>query len=312
MINSVGLQGPGVERLAGRRAAGAAAHAAPASWPAIWGRTVDDYAAAAELLAAAPAGGRGRRGQPVVPEPRGPRRMFAHSPERDRGGRWRRPRRAGGRGGPSSARTPTDLVEIAAAAAERGRRGGHAGQHRARHGDRRRDAAGRCSVAGGGGLSGPAIHPVAVRAVLRRATPRFPTCRSSGVGGVAPRPRRGRAAAGRRVGRAGGHGDLRRSPGARPRCWPSSSDGAGRHGRRRGVGRAGRSRPRDRSDRMTDARDRLALRARRRRPGRGAAAGPAAAARGSAWPRSASSCSRAPGPRPSARCATSASRCSST
>ncbi len=39
----------------------------------IWGRSLDDYRRAAEMLADAPAGGRRRRGQPVVPEPRGPR-----------------------------------------------------------------------------------------------------------------------------------------------------------------------------------------------------------------------------------------------
>ena len=37
----------------------------------------------------------------------------------------------------------------------------------------------------GGGLSGPAIHPVAVRAVFDVHAARCPTCRSSGVGGVA-------------------------------------------------------------------------------------------------------------------------------
>ena len=63
---------------------------------------------------------------------------------------------------------------------------------------------------GGGGLSGPAIHPVAVRAVydVHHALPDLPIV---GVGGVADAASRRRADAGRRGGRAGRHGDLRRS-----------------------------------------------------------------------------------------------------
>ena len=47
----------------------------------------------------------------------------------------------------------------------RRRRGGHAGQHGDGHGHRPRDPPAPGSAAAGGGLSGPAIHPVAVRAV---------------------------------------------------------------------------------------------------------------------------------------------------
>ena len=57
-----------------------------------------------------------------------------------------------------------------------GRRGGHAGQHGAGHGHRPRDAPARVLGGGGGGLSGPAIHPVAVRAVhdVHRDLPDLP------------------------------------------------------------------------------------------------------------------------------------------
>ena len=76
---------------------------------------------------------------------------------------------------------------------------------------------------GGGGLSGPAIHPVAVRAVydVRAALPgsadRRRRRRRHG-------PRRGRAAARRRERGAGRHGDVRRPARRRARCWPSCGD----------------------------------------------------------------------------------------
>ena len=161
--------------------------------------------------------------------------------------------------------------------------------------------------AGGGGLSGPAIHPVAVRAVLRRARRAAPTCRSSASAGWPTRVDAVElllAGASRGAGR---HRDLRRPAGAGP--------GAGRAAttwcagaRRRRAGRPDRSRP-SRSGRHDRASDRVP----RRRTlalaldvddlvdgARGLAA--RAAARGSAWPRSASSCSAPPAPTPSPRC----------
>ena len=76
----------------------------------------------------------------------------------------------------------------------------------------------------GGGLSGPAIHPIAVRAVhdVHAALPDLPIV---GVGGVASGRRRRRAGPGRRLGGPGRHRHLRRPPGARPR--PPGARGVG-------------------------------------------------------------------------------------
>ena len=79
----------------------------------------------------------------------------------------------------------TDLVPIADAAVARRRRGGHAREHRARDGHRPDTGDYRLgSGPRGGGLSGPAIHPIAVRAVhdVHAALPDLPIV---GVGGVA-------------------------------------------------------------------------------------------------------------------------------
>ena len=78
----------------------------------------------------------------------------------------------------------TDLVGDRRGRPRRRGRGGDAGQHRAGPGHRPRDPPARASAAAGGGLSGPAIHPVAVRAVydVPRALPDLPIV---GVGGVA-------------------------------------------------------------------------------------------------------------------------------
>ena len=86
--------------------------------------------------------------------------------------------------------------------------------------------------AGGGGLSGPAIHPVAVRAVhdVAVAVPGLPII---GVGGVRTALGRRRDGARRCVGGPGGHGDLRRPPERRStvllgRAPPGVIPGAGR------------------------------------------------------------------------------------
>ena len=78
-----------------------------------------------------------------------------------------------------------------------------------------------------GGLSGPAMRAVAVRATwqVHAALPDLPLL---GAGGVRTRPGRAGAGDGRRAGRAGRHGDVRRPDGAGPR-------------RRRGRGVAGRA-----------------------------------------------------------------------
>lgn len=181
MINAVGLQGSGVDRwmeddLPRLESAGATVVAS------IWGRSVADYARAAEMLASA--------GPSVVavevnlscPNLEGRRGIFAHDPELSAEvvaatAACVRPRWA--KLSPNTDR----VVEVAAAVAEAGA-----------------DAVTLVNTllgmavdpatlrpalaAGGGGLSGRGIHPVAVRTVhdVHAALPDLPIV---GVGGVA-------------------------------------------------------------------------------------------------------------------------------
>ena len=181
MLNSVGLQGPGVaawleDDLPGLLALGATVVVS------IWGRSVEDYAAAADLLADAPPEVVAVEVNLSCPNVESRNSMFAHSAAATTEAMaatagCRRPRWA------KLSPNVTDLPSIAAAA----RNGGaeavtlintvmglliDPGTRRARLGN------------GGGGLSGPAIHPVAVRAVFEchAAHPDLPIV---GVGGVA-------------------------------------------------------------------------------------------------------------------------------
>ncbi len=177
MINSVGLQGPGVARwlddeLPAVLATGARVVAS------IWGRSVDDYRRAAEMLADAPAGVVAVEVNVSCPNLEDRNRMFAHSadstaeavaatsgvrsaavgqaqPERERPRRHRRcrPRRRG--------------------------RGGDAGQHRSGHGHRPRDRVDPAWVAEGAACPGrPSIPSRCGRSTT--CTPLSPTCPSSG------------------------------------------------------------------------------------------------------------------------------------
>ncbi len=179
MINSVGLQGPGVvawreHELPAVRATGAAVVAS------IWGRHVDDFARAAAGLA-------GVEGVVAVevnlscPNLDGGSHLFAHDPVAtaevvDAAGAAGLPRWA--KLSPNTDR----VVEVAAAAQGAGAEAvtlvntllGMVIDL-----DTRRPALG----GGGGGVSGPAIHPVAVRTVydVHAALPELPIV---GVGGV--------------------------------------------------------------------------------------------------------------------------------
>ncbi|MGH9133989.1 MAG: dihydroorotate dehydrogenase [Ilumatobacteraceae bacterium] len=191
MLNAVGLQGPGIAHWLDHDLPRLVAHGATIV-ASIWGRTIDDYRQAADLLAAAPGevvaveinlscpnlasvgGGGGGAG--------GGHAMFAHDSElaaavvaATEG--CGRPRWA--KLSPNTDR----LVDVAAAV--------HAAGADAVTlintvlGMVVDPATRRPSLgAGGGGLSGRAIHPVAVRAVhdVRRACPDLPIV---GVGGVA-------------------------------------------------------------------------------------------------------------------------------
>jgi dihydroorotate dehydrogenase (NAD+) catalytic subunit len=183
MINSVGLQGPGVaawltDDLPPLLATGATVIAS------IWGRSTAEYEAAAALLAAAPPEVVAVEVNLSCPNTEAARDLFAHSADATRDAMAAtaacgRPRWA------KLSPNVTDLVPIALAAQEGGAEAitlvntvmGMAidpdtGTYRLGSGPR------------GGGLSGPAIHPVAVRAVhdVYSAVPDLPIV---GVGGVA-------------------------------------------------------------------------------------------------------------------------------
>jgi dihydroorotate dehydrogenase (NAD+) catalytic subunit len=185
MLNSVGLQGPGVaawlaDELPALEATGARVVAS------IWGTTVDDYAEAAALLAGAPASVVAVEVNLSCPNLHGEgsvrRSMFAHSATATEEtmaatAACGRPRWA------KLSPNVTDVTEIADAA----RRGGaeavtlvNTVMGMAIDPETRTYRLG----AGGGGLSGAAIHAVAVRAVhdVHAAFPDLPIV---GVGGVA-------------------------------------------------------------------------------------------------------------------------------
>ncbi len=182
MINSVGLQGPGVEAwlehdLPALLATGARVVAS------IWGRSVAEYEKAAELLADAPAGVVAVEVNLSCPNTESGRDLFAHSESATSEAiaataGCRRPRWA------KLSPNVTDLVPLAAAAHDAGAEAvtlvntvlgmaidPESGRYRLGSGAR------------GGGVSGAGIHPVAVRAVhdVHAALPDLPIV---GVGGV--------------------------------------------------------------------------------------------------------------------------------
>ena len=181
MLNSVGLQGPGVEAWLERDlppllATGARVVAS------IWGTSVEGYGKAASLLASAPAGVVAVEVNLSCPNVEERRGVFAHSA----------PATAEAVAAASACGRPlwaklspnvTDLCEIAAAALGAGAEAltlVNTVMGMAIDPATRRPRLG----GGGGGLSGPAIRPVAVRAVYEcRAA--FPEAPLVGVGGVA-------------------------------------------------------------------------------------------------------------------------------
>ena len=183
MINSVGLQGPGVKAwladdLPKLIDAGARVVAS------IWGRSIAEYEAAAARLADAPDEVVAVEVNLSCPNTEAARDLFAHSAESTRAAMEAtvacgRPRWA------KLSPNVTDLVPIAEAAVAGGAEAvtlvntvlamavdPESGDYRLGSGAR------------GGGLSGPAIHPIAVRAVhdVHAALPSLPIV---GVGGVA-------------------------------------------------------------------------------------------------------------------------------
>ena len=184
MLNGVGLQGPGVEawlsdELPALEASGARVVVS------IWGRRAEDYAAAAEMLGGAPACVVAVEVNVSCPNLEDRSRMFAHSPAAT--GEAVAATAACGR--PRWAKlspNTSELIAIAGAALEAGAEAltlTNTLLGLAIDTERRAPVLG----AGGGGLSGDALHSVALRAVYDcRAA--FPDCGIVGVGGVSDGP----------------------------------------------------------------------------------------------------------------------------
>ena len=181
MMNAVGLQGPGIEHWLTHELPALAATGATVVC-SIWGRSVDDYRRAAEMLADAPPSVIAVEVNLSCPNLEGRGSIFAHDAELS--AEVIEATIACGRPRWAKLSANTDrIVEVASACSEVGAEAvtlintllGMAFDP-----DTLRPALGN----GGGGLSGRAIHPVAVRAVhdVRQALPDLPIV---GVGGVA-------------------------------------------------------------------------------------------------------------------------------
>ncbi|HEY6533382.1 MAG TPA: dihydroorotate dehydrogenase [Acidimicrobiales bacterium] len=181
MINSIGLQGPGVaawlsDELPAVLDTGARVVVS------IWGTTVGDYERAAKMLLDAPDGVIAVEVNVSCPNHHDRDRMFAHSASTTA----EAVEAASVCGLPLWVKLSPNVSDIAAIAAAAAGAGAEAVTlvntvlGMAIDPETRRPRLG----AGGGGLSGPAIHPVAVRAVydVHAAHPELPIV---GVGGVA-------------------------------------------------------------------------------------------------------------------------------
>ena len=182
MLNSVGLQGPGIEPWT-REQLPALVDRGARVVVSIWGRSVDDYRRAADLLADCPAEVVAVEINLSCPNTEAGGTLIAHDPEVSAAvvaatEAARRPRWA--KLSPNTDR----VVEVAGAVHEAGADAvtlvntvlgmaidPHSGRFVLGSGER------------GGGLSGPAIHPIAVRIVhdVHRALPALPIV---GVGGI--------------------------------------------------------------------------------------------------------------------------------
>ena len=180
MLNAVGLQGPGVEAwlddvLPELLDTGATVVAS------IWGRSVDEYRRAAEMMAEAPAGVVAVEVNLSCPNLEGRDAIFAH--DEDLSAAVIAATQGCGRPRWAKLSANTDrVVDVAAAVIEAGAEAVTCVNTLlglAYDPDTLRPALG----AGGGGLSGRSIHPVAVRAVhdVHVALPHVPIV---GVGGV--------------------------------------------------------------------------------------------------------------------------------
>jgi dihydroorotate dehydrogenase (NAD+) catalytic subunit len=180
MLNSVGLQGPGVAAWLEHEVP-ALERSGATVVVSIWGRSVEEFAAAAELLARAPACVAAVEVNVSCPNLEDRSRMFAHSPAATAAA-VRAAQRCGRPLWAKLSPNVADLAEIAGAALDAGAEAltlvntllGLAVDTSSRR---------PVLAAVRGGLSGRALHPVAVRAVFDvRAA--YPDAAIVGAGGV--------------------------------------------------------------------------------------------------------------------------------
>ncbi|MGQ0804029.1 MAG: dihydroorotate dehydrogenase [Actinomycetota bacterium] len=182
MLNSVGLEGPGVEHwveheLPTLRELGGRVIAS------VWGRTVDDFALAAKMLHPARADLLAVEVNVSCPNLEDRSRMFAHAPEPTAAAVTAVVDAVGGL--PVFAKLSpnvADLTDVAGAALEAGATGltlVNTVLGLLVDAEHRRPVLG----AGGGGLSGPAIKPVALR-VVHDVSRVFPGTPIIGTGGI--------------------------------------------------------------------------------------------------------------------------------
>jgi dihydroorotate dehydrogenase (NAD+) catalytic subunit len=182
MLNSVGLQGPGVQAWLDTTLPELLSVGCRRVVASIWGRSVEEYRRAAELLAEAPTEVVAVEVNLSCPNTEAGRHLFAHDPAASAEviaatAACGRPRWA--KLSPNTDR----LVDVAEAVCAAGAEAVTLVNTVLGMAIDPVTGAPRLGN-GGGGLSGPAIHPVAVRAVydVRRALPELPVV---GVGGVA-------------------------------------------------------------------------------------------------------------------------------
>jgi dihydroorotate dehydrogenase (NAD+) catalytic subunit len=181
LLNAVGLQGPGVEHWL-RATVPDLVGAGATIVASIWGRTIDEYRRAADLLAAAPAEVVAVEVNLSCPNLEGRDAIFAH--DADMAGAVVAATAGCGRPRWAKLSANTDrIVDVADAVRESGAEAVTCINTLLGMVYDRKSLAPALG-AGGGGLSGPAIHPVAVRAVhdVHAALPDVPVI---GVGGIA-------------------------------------------------------------------------------------------------------------------------------
>ncbi len=159
MLNSIGLQNPGVARVVDEILPGLD-FGETRFIANVCGSTVDEYADGDRALRRL--ADRRHRDQHLLPEHQGRRRAVRQRPRYVRASRGRMPQEDEQAARSPSCRRTRRTSRITRAAASRPARRARRHQHDHGYGDRHRKAATPSSVTSSGGLSGPAIKPIAL------------------------------------------------------------------------------------------------------------------------------------------------------